>query len=75
MQLAVGSYPRVDVSGKKIYSLGNIYKLSIYKKAFNPKQALSSYIQGLEDFNLTDNTATNSFSSSAGSSVGGYGGY
>lgn len=75
MQLAVGSYPRADASGKKIYSLGNIYKLSIYKKAFDPKQALSSYIQGLEDFSQTNNTATSSFSSSAGSSVGGYGGY
>jgi hypothetical protein len=75
MQLAVGSYPRADVSGKKIYSLGNIYKLSIYKKAFDSKQALSSYIQGLEDFSQTGNTATSSFSSSAGSSVGGYGGY
>jgi hypothetical protein len=34
---------------------------------------LSSYIQGLEDFNLNDNTTVSSgFSASTGTSVGGY---
>ena len=73
MKVAIGSYPRADALNKKIYSSGNIYKVSIYKKAFGADQALSSYIQGLEDFDLNDNTTVSSgFSASAASVGGGY---
>jgi len=75
MKVAIGSYSRSDTLNKKMYSTGSIYKMSIYKKAFSASQALSSYIQGLEDFNLNDNTTVAAgFSASASTSVGGYGG-
>ena len=73
MKGAIGANPRADALNKKIYSSGNIYKVSIYKKAFGADQALSSYIQGLEDFDLNDNTTVSSgFSASAASVGGGY---
>ena len=53
---------------------GVIYKTSVYSKAFSPSEASYAYIEGSRDFDLTNNTAPYSFSASAGSSIGGYGG-
>jgi len=53
---------------------GVIYKTSVYSKAFGPSEASYAYIEGSRDFDLTSNTAPYSFSASAGSSIGGYGG-
>ena len=67
MKLAIGSYPNAASSN----SVGSIYRVSVYRKAFSPDQALASYIQGLDDFDLTDNTTSGGFSASVGVSVGG----
>lgn len=75
LKLSIGGYPTASATSEKTYSEGKIYKVSVYKKALSPSDALDSYIQGYRDFNLTNNTADYNFSVSAGTSTGGLGGY
>lgn len=71
LKATIGSYPINDYTSGKNYAEGRIYKVSVYKKALNSGQVLHNYLQGLEDFNVTNNTeiATNT---SVSSSSGGY---
>lgn len=67
MKLAIGSYP----NAASVNSVGNIYRVNVYKKAFSADEALASYIQGVDDFKSSPSA---SVGASAGVSVGGSGG-
>jgi hypothetical protein len=67
MKLAIGSYP----NAASLNSVGSIYRVNVYKKAFSAGQALASYIQGLDDFKSADSIV----SAGGGVGAGGGGGY
>ena len=75
LKLSIGDYPVAGDKTEETYSQGKIYKVSVYKKALSSSDALNSYIQGYRDFNLNSGTADYNFSVSAGTSIGGLGGY
>ena len=70
--------PNYAVDGSEIItktnSDGKIYQVSVYNKTLNPSDVVNNYLQSSRSFDTTNNAGDYTFSVSAGSSIGGYGG-
>jgi len=71
LKASIGSYPINNYKEGKNYLEGKMYKVSIYKKSLNADQILHNYLQGAEDFDITNSTTVNT-TTSVSSSSGGY---
>ena len=81
LKLTIGDYPmnpNYAVDGSEIItktnSDGKIYQVSVYNKTLNPSDVVNNYLQSSRSFDTTNNAGDYTFSVSAGSSIGGYGG-